>query len=137
MEEQLKHYKKLRNFFWLLSFLATVLPLFIYVVIGFKNGSIKQAYTLGVCLTTCIIFTAINLIFRHHIKCTIYILLIGLYISVGNLIPLFITMGICTALEEFIFTPIYNKCNKEIGKCENTIMTIKEIDKRGRVENKA
>lgn len=130
MEKQTKHYKKLRNLFWFLSFLATVLPLLIYIIIGFKNGSIRQVYTLGVCLTTCIIFTAINLIFRHHIKCTIYILLIGLYISVGNLVPLFITMGICTALEEFIFTPIYKSCG-------NKYTINKEIDKRGRVENKA
>ena len=130
MDKQTKHYKKLRNFFWFLSFLATVLPLLIYIIIGFKNGSISQVYTLGVCLTTCIIFTAINLIFRHHIKCTIYILLIGLYISVGNLVPLFITMGICTALEEFIFTPIYKSCG-------NKYTINKEIDKRGRVEDKA
>lgn len=130
MEKQTKHYKKLRNFFWFLSFLATVLPLLIYIIIGFNNGSIRQVYTLGICLTTCIIFTAINLIFRHHIKCTIYILLIGLYVSVGNLVPLFITMGICTALEEFIFTPIYKSCG-------NKYTINKEIDKRGRVENKA
>lgn len=130
MEKQTKHYKKLRNFFWFLSFLATVLPLLIYIIIGFKNGSVRQVYTLGVCLTTCIIFTAINLIFKHHIKCTIYILLIGLYVSVGNLVPLFITMGICTALEEFIFTPIYKSCG-------NKYTINKEIDKRGRVENKA
>ena len=130
MEKQTKHYKKLRNFFWFLSFLATVLPLSIYIIIGLKNGSVRQVYTLGVCLTTCIIFTAINLIFRHHIKCTIYILLIGLYVSVGNLVPLFITMGICTALEEFIFTPIYKSCG-------NKYTINKEIDKRGRVENQA
>lgn len=130
MEKQTKHYKKLRNLFWFLSVLATICPLLIYIIIGLKNGSVRQVYTLGVCLTTCIIFTAINLIFRHHIKCTIYILLIGLYVSVGNLVPLFITMGICTALDEFIFTPIYKKCG-------NKYTINKEIDKRGRVENQA
>lgn len=126
-----KKYKNISNIFGFLSFIATVGPLLTYIIIGFINASPKQGMALSMCVIVCIIFTLINLIFKHRIRCTMFILLMGLYVSVGNLIPLLITMFITTALDEFVFVPIHKKY-------KNLFVINKEIDKRhGNMENKA
>ena len=108
-----------------LSILMTLIPLVIYVIKGFCEGTPGSKVTLGVCFTTALILTIINVVFKYHMRSTIWILMIGLYVAVDNIIPLLIILAITTIIDEFILTPLAKhyrekyKINKEIDKREN------------------
>ena len=124
MNQQTKKYKLQRNIFRAIDIGLTVLPLLIYTIIAFSSDAIHQKIVLGVCLTMALIFVAINLIFKHNIRCTIWIVLIGIHSCVENLMPLILIMAITTILSEFIFNPLAKKA-------EAKFTINKEIDKRG------
>lgn len=119
-----KEYKK--KVFWLgfFSFLTTILPVLIFVILGFINGSVGQKFTLGLCVLMDGILTLINLMFKYKIRSSIWILLIGIYVCVDNIIPLLITIAISTIIDEFILEPLLK------GYKAKYIIN-KEIDKRG------
>ena len=101
----------------------TLIPLVIYTIKGFCEGTPGSKVTLGVCFTTALILTIINVVFKYHMRSTIWILMIGLYVAVDNIIPLLIILAISTIIDEFILTPLSRHY-----KAKYTIN--KEIDKR-------
>ena len=118
--------KKYKNDYILcrtLSILMTLIPLVIYTIKGFCEGTPGSKVTLGVCFTTALILTIINVVFKYHMRSTIWILMIGLYVAVDNIIPLLIILAITTILDEFILTPLSRHY-----KAKYTIN--KEIDER-------
>ena len=124
MTKETKHYKRLTCIFSLLSILATLVPITIYIIIAFVNGTIGEKVSLGICLVTVLIFTIINVLIKHRIRCTIWILLLGIHACVENIKTLLIIMAITTAIDEFIFEPLAKKY-------KNKYIINKEIDKRG------
>ena len=124
-----KSYKKKRNLFRALSILITILPVLVFTVIGFVEGTITEKVSLGICLFLALLFVLINILFKHHIRSTIWILLIGIYVCVRNITPLLIIMAFSTAIDEFILDPLAKsyankyKINKEIDKREKPVET--------------
>lgn len=118
-----KKSKKNRDICRLISLILTILPLLIYMILAFVNGKPVQKITMGICCFTSLIFVAINVIFKYHIRSTIWICLIGIYCCVSNIVPLLIIMAITTILDEFIFTPLSKKYNSQYKIHQ-------EIDKR-------
>lgn len=122
-------YKKKRNLFRALSILITILPILVFTVIGFVEGTITEKVSLGICLFLSLLFVLINILFKHHIRSTIWILLIGIYVCVRNITPLLIIMAFSTAIDEFILDPLAKsyankyKINKEIDKREKPVET--------------
>lgn len=120
-------YKNKRNLFRALSILITVLPILVFTVIGFVEGTITEKVSLGICLFLALLFVLINILFKHHIRSTIWILLIGIYVCVRNITPLLIIMAFSTAIDEFILDPLAKsyankyKINKEIDKREKPV----------------
>ena len=117
-------YKKKARFYSFLSFFITVVPILIYVVIGFIEGTIGQKITLGMCLVAVIILVILNLLFKHIPRCGVWIILSGLAYACNNIVPLLLIMAITTALDELVLSPLAKK-NK------NLYTINKEIDKRG------
>ena len=111
-----------------LSILLTLLPILVYAILGFINGSTGNKIALGMCLLLALIFVLINVIFKHRIRTTIWIIMVGIYVCVNNIIPLLLLMAFSTALDEFILEPLY-KSYKEKYKVN------KEIDKRFELQN--
>ena len=109
-------YETLRCF----SILCTIAPIFIFTMIAFLNGTPSQKLCMGMCLTTTIVFVLIDIILKHHLRCTIWIALLGIHCCLANLIPVLIVMFICTMINEFVFEPLCKKykqkyiINKEI-----------------------
>ena len=120
-------YKNKRNLFRALSILITVLPILVFTVIGFVEGTITEKVSLGICLFLALLFVLINILFKHHIRSTIWILLIGIYVCVRNITPLLIIMAFSTAIDEFILDPLAKsyankyRINKEIDKREKPV----------------
>lgn len=118
--------KKYTNLYWLfrsISFLILVLPLIIYGVKGFIEGDVTEKFTLGMTISISAILVALNILFKYHIRSTIWIIVLGIYFCIENIMPLLLCIAIGTILDEFIFTPLYKSY-------KNKATINKEIDKR-------
>ena len=119
-----KKYKIKLNICRLLSFTITVLPVIIYTIKGFMDGSIGEKVSLGICVILALMFMLINVMFKYHIRSTLWVLLIGIYVCIDNIIPLLIIMATTTIIDEFVLVPLINKY-------KNRYIINKEIDLRG------
>lgn len=119
-----KKYKIKLNICRLLSFTITVLPVIIYTIMGFMDGTIGEKVSLGICVILALIFVLINVMFKYHIRSTLWVLLIGIYVCIDNIIPLLIIMAATTIIDEFVLVPLINKY-------KNKYIINKEIDLRG------
>lgn len=119
-----KKYKIKLNICRLLSFTLTVLPVIIYAIKGFMDGTIGEKVSLGICVILALIFVLINIMFKYHIRSTLWVLLIGIYVCIDNIIPLLIIMAATTIIDEFVLVPLINKY-------KNKYIINKEIDLRG------
>ena len=117
-------YKIKLNICRLLSFTLTVLPVIIYTIMGFMDGTIGEKVSLGICVILALIFVLINIMFKYHIRSTLWVLLIGIYVCIDNIIPLLIIMAATTIIDEFVLVPLINKY-------KNKYIVNKEIDLRG------
>lgn len=117
-------YKKIYIYSRILSALLVIIPVIVYTVLGFVQGTVGSKVVLGACLTTALIFVIINVIAKHKIRSTIWIILIGLYMACSNIIPLLIIIAISTIIDEFILEPLCKKYKEKY-------VINKEIDKRG------
>lgn len=98
-------------------------PITIYGIIAFGQATTVQKLALSFMFILAIALTVINLLFKYSLRSTIWILLIGVYIALENIVPLLIIITVCTVLDEFIVSPLYKKFKKEYE-------INKEIDKR-------
>ena len=119
-----KKYKIKLNICRLLSFTLTVLPVIIYTIMGFMDGTIGEKVSLGICVILALIFVLINIMFKYHIRSTLWVLFIGIYVCIDNIIPLLIIMAATTIIDEFVLVPLINKY-------KNKYIINKEIDLRG------
>lgn len=118
--------KKYTNLYWLfrsISFLVLIVPLIVYGVKGFIEGDVTEKFTLGMTISIAAILVALNILFKYHIRSTIWIIVLGIYFCIDNIMPLLLCIAIGTILDEFIFTPLYKSY-------KNKATINKEIDKR-------
>lgn len=106
-----------------LSIVITVLPLLIYTIIGFVNGEVTQKLALGCSIVISGMLVVVNVIFKKHIRSTIWIMLLGIYMCLNKITTLLLILAITTILDEFVLTPLANKYSNEFK-------INKEIDKR-------
>lgn len=120
--------KKNRGLYWafkILSIAVNVLPIAIFTVEGFIQGSTAGKTTLGLCLVMTLICLLINFVFKYHIRSTIWIMAIGIYACLEKISPMLITIAICTMCDEFIFQPLCKhfyakwKTNKTMDERQN------------------
>lgn len=118
-----KKYKRLYITFTVLSVLILVTPILVYTVIGFINGEIQQKLTLGLTVSAALLLTLVNVIFKYHIRSSIWIVTLGIYFCIENIMPLLLMVAIGTMLDEFILSPLSRTYKQKAG-------INAEIDKR-------
>lgn len=117
-----KKYTTLSRLFGILSLIVTIVPILVYVGIGFANGDISQKVTLGFTFMIAIILLLVNIIFKFHIRSVLWILVLGIYFCLKDILPLLLILAIGTILDEFILSPLHKsfkskaKINREIDK---------------------
>lgn len=123
MSRETRKYKALSTLFLALSILLLVAPLAYYSIQGFIEGETTDKFTLGITFViACILFT-INIMFKFHIKSTIWIIVLGIYFCLDNILPMIFMVAIGNILDEFVFTPLHKHFKSKA-------MINKEIDKR-------
>lgn len=107
-----KFTKKSRALLWTwraIDWLCLFAPLLVYLAIGLVNNNVTTCakVTLVAMLFLAIILTLINVIAQKHLRCPIWVLLIGLYVAMNKyLMPLIIILAITSILDDLVFTPI-------------------------------
>lgn len=119
--------KKYRIGYWVTlvsSWLVTLIPLTYYMIIGFINGTTGQKFGLGLMLTLAVILVVFNILMKLHLRCIIWVLVLGVSFCLNEIMTLLIFMAVTTMADELVITPL----NKHF----KTKLTInKEMDKRG------
>ena len=119
-------YKKLYETFKILSWAVTILPLVVYFVIAFSKAEIVHKLAIGSMLTIVLILTVINIIGKLQLRSPLFLLLIGIYVGLGQILTPLVITSCGVVLDEFILTPLYKKykqlyiINKEIDKRHGT-----------------
>lgn len=119
--------KKNKIIYWvfnLLSFFVTFVPLIVYIIKGYIDADLTtEKVGLTCTIMVAFILTAVNFIFKFNIRSTLWIILLGVYFCIDNILTMIILIAVGTILDEFLFTPM-----KKVFKNRYTIN--KEIDKR-------
>ena len=121
LSNETKKYKRLSKLFGLLSLLCTVFPVAYFTVEAFIQGEVQEKVTLGCTLIVCLI---LNTIKKRNLRSPVYLMIIGIYVCLDNLLSLFLIMAITTMADEFVFTPLHMSF-------KNKAIINKEIDRRG------
>ena len=107
-----KFTKKSRTLLWtwrLIDWLCLFAPLIVYLIIGLVNDNVTTGgkVTLVAMLFIALILTVVNVIAQKHLRCPIWVLLIGIYVAMEKyLMPLVIILAITSILDDLVFTPI-------------------------------
>ena len=124
MSQRTKKFKILYITFSIISFLLTLGPVLFYIVKGYIDADLtKEKVALTGIVLCAIILTAVNVLIKHHIRSTVWLLMLGIYYCVDNIMPLLLMIAIGTILDEFIVSPL-----KKSFKNKKIINS--EIDKR-------
>lgn len=118
-----KTYKFKKNLMFILSLLCSFGPLIAFTIIGLVQGEGREKICLTLTAIASIIMAVICVLRKIHLRSTLYILMIGLWIALDNLLPFIITLMICTMLDELVFTPLHKRFKEDYH-------TNKQFDKR-------
>lgn len=121
MSATTKKYKTLSIIFSILSFLVTIGPIMYYIITGFIEADLtSEKVGLTALVMASLILVIINAVMKFNIRSTIWLIVIGVYICIDNIMPLLLMVAGGTILDEFIITPLGTmftdkyKINKEI-----------------------
>lgn len=107
MSQITKKYKVLSFVFLVLSISVTVFPIAYYVIKAFVEGSTTDKLSMGLFATLAIVLCVVNLMFKLHLRSTIWLLVLGIYIAIEAIMPLMIMVAAGTITDELILTPLY------------------------------
>ena len=119
--------KSYRKKYWactILSWVVTFVPLMVFVIWGFIEGTPHRKLALGGLMVLAAVLVVINILMKLSLRCVPWILLIGIYICLKEVTFLLIIMAVTTTLDELVLEPLAKTF-------KNKLTINKEIDKRG------
>lgn len=117
---------RISNLFFWLSALAQTFPLLFYGIKAIVDGDVttEQKVTVSLCFAAAAIFAIVNAVRKANLRSPLYIVMIGIYFALDDLLPLVFMMAAGCILDELVFTPLHKRY-KELVRIN------KEIDRRG------
>lgn len=116
VDERLNSIKRKKRFLSMLSFLLTLGPIIVFCCIGIFNNSIHVSNKLVLTSTIIIalFLTIINSIKKYNLRSPFFIVLLGLYVVLKEVVPFMIVLSCCVIIDEFLVTPNIKKLNNRI-----------------------
>ena len=120
MSKKTKEYKRKYRFCQFASFSLLVLPVAIFSVIGFSQGTPTEKTSLAVGVTLAMIFAAANAAFKLAPRSAIWILIMSMTIAIQKIQNVIIVTGTCVIIEECVTSKLETyykdkfKINREI-----------------------
>lgn len=107
----------------IISLLLCYAPLLVALITGFSYSDNERGkVTLSICCAVALLLTLINMISKYSVRSTMWVLLLGAYSVLEDVMPYLIAIAICTIIDEFIITPLYKSV-------KNRYIINREIDK--------
>lgn len=121
-----RHYHRMAIVSGLLSVLCNVVPMCYFIGRGMWLATPTQKVSIGFLALAALILGAVNLLMKIHPRSLFWLVLLGLYWVLGEILPVLTVMFITCFVDEIILTPMhkYSKSKYSINK---------EIDKRSNV----
>lgn len=121
--------KKVRRRLWLvraLDWSFVTLPVVGYVLFGLFSHDVetmKKVVLISMCILAGVI-SVTNVFMRQRLRCVVWILIIGLYVAVKELLlPLIIVMACTAVTDDIVFSPL-------ISYYQSKLAASKTIDQR-------
>lgn len=119
-----KKYTILYWIFWTVSILLNVTPLGVYTIkAAVESNLVHEKITLTMTVLVVVILTIISFINKVALRSRLWIIMLGIYFCIGEILTPLIIVAVCQILDELIICPL-----KKYFKTKKTIN--KEIDKR-------
>ena len=124
MKTRTKRLKSKRNLFCILSILLNFFPIAFYFAKALMVADTKEKLILGITFFCALILTLLNAIGKLNYRSVMWIIFLGIYQAVSDLMPLILMLACCTIIDEFIISPLHRRykdlytINREIDKRE-------------------
>lgn len=125
--KQKEHTKKLHTtsiLLGLFSFMLCYVPLLVAIITGFTYESEAGKVALSISCIVALILSLINLVAKYSIRSTMWVLLLGTYCVLDNVMPYLIAIAVCTIIDEFVVSPLHKHyknlytINNEISRAQ-------------------
>jgi hypothetical protein len=123
VSDETKKNRLLAVLFLVISYATLYGPILYYVIEGLVIAGTASKIVLSLMAVSAIIVGVICFIQKKHFRSPLWLIILGIFFAVKNILPLIITVACATILDELLFTPLY-KLFKERAR------TNREIDKR-------
>lgn len=118
-----KKYRRAYVITTLISWALVIGPLAGYAIYGFIHAATVQKISLGITVMAAAGLTGVSVIFKKHIRSTLFIILLGIYVALREITVLLVILSACTILDEFIVTPMQRSAREKM-------VINKQIDRR-------
>ena len=93
-----------------IDYLLLFFPIIFYFVVAlFQDGLIIKKITLISTFAIALILTLFNIVAKKHLRSVIWIMIIGIYVCIDNILPLILFIAVTSILDEFLFTPLITR----------------------------
>lgn len=124
MTDRTRSCRQKRNLLIIMDWLLTLAPLIIFGILGFTKAEPREKACLGVMVMVAMFFGVINVLMKCNYRFFVWLLLLGVYICMDDMLPVIITLVICTFFDEMIIMPMKKHYSTKY-------LINKEIDSRG------
>ena len=104
--EPTKHYHRMDIFFSILSWAIMLIPMTVFIVMGFITGPVVSKVALGLTTIAAIIMLAIAALQKTKLRSPFWLVVIGLAFCLNEVYTMLIIMGVATIMDELIFSPL-------------------------------
>ena len=120
-----KKYRILSIILLVATILLNVAPLTTYTIIGYAEADlVVEKVALTSTIFVVLILTVYTLISKAALRSRIWILLLGLYFCLNNILTPLVIIAVCQVIDELIVNPL-------LRHYRNKYIINREIDKRG------
>lgn len=113
-----KQTKKYRIGYWVLTVISWALvfgPLAGYFIYGLiVSGTVQKAGLLTT-LFVAIVLTVVSVIMKLHLRSSLFILVLGIYIAIDKISILLIIVSVCSVLDELLISPLQRSFKEKLG----------------------
>lgn len=104
--EPTKHYHRMDIFFSILSWAIMIIPMAVFIVMGFITGPVVSKVALGLTTIAAIIMLAIAALQKAKLRSPFWLVVIGLAFCLNEVYTMLIIMGVATIMDELVFSPL-------------------------------
>ncbi len=124
MTRTTRKYRIRKNVFGVLSSLCVFGPFIGFGIYAFTVASMTEKLSFSVLAIVALVLGLLNILFKYHFRCMVWLLLIGCYICLKEITVLLVILASTSALDDFVFSPIHKASERDY-------QINRQIDRRG------